>query len=267
MYNREREFKFLLYSFQPKELIELPTKWIIRCTTQSFTLWENFALHGHSRTLGDAVMQLPSISFYFKRFYLFVFRERGREREREGEKHYVVASHAPPHWGPALQPRHVPWLGIEPVTLLFASWHSIHWATPARACLPFVTGTCLSSQPIHNLSIKAQGFSSSFSWSYKNPHITIGESWEWCSNVTLVGAMGLWVTCSSSLLICPLILLMLGVPDVVFSSFDRFLLSSLPVWLGMSDRTHLIMGNSNYLKENLEENGAIYSKCWMKKVT
>ena len=30
-------------------------------------------------------------------FYLFIFRERGREGEREGEKHQsVVASHRPP---------------------------------------------------------------------------------------------------------------------------------------------------------------------------
>ena len=35
--------------------------------------------------------------FIFKRFYFFVFTERGRERVREGEKHqYVVASHTPP---------------------------------------------------------------------------------------------------------------------------------------------------------------------------
>ena len=32
-----------------------------------------------------------------------------------------------------LQPKHVLWLGIEPATLWFADWHSIHWATPARA--------------------------------------------------------------------------------------------------------------------------------------
>ena len=30
-------------------------------------------------------------------------------------------------------PRHAPWLGIKPVTPWFAGWHSIHWATPARA--------------------------------------------------------------------------------------------------------------------------------------
>ena len=35
--------------------------------------------------------------FIFKRFYLFIFRERRREGEREGEKHWcVVASHKPP---------------------------------------------------------------------------------------------------------------------------------------------------------------------------
>ena len=34
---------------------------------------------------------------FFKRFYLFIFRERGREEEREGEMHQcVVASRAPP---------------------------------------------------------------------------------------------------------------------------------------------------------------------------
>ena len=41
-------------------------------------------------------------------------------------------SHAP-HWGSGLQFRHVPWLGIELVTLWFAGQNSIHWATPARA--------------------------------------------------------------------------------------------------------------------------------------
>ena len=38
-----------------------------------------------------------------------------------------------PFWGPDLQPRHVPWLGIEPATLWFAGPHTVHWATPARA--------------------------------------------------------------------------------------------------------------------------------------
>ena len=37
------------------------------------------------------------ILFIFKRFYLFIFTERGREGEREGEKQQcVVASHVVP---------------------------------------------------------------------------------------------------------------------------------------------------------------------------
>ena len=37
------------------------------------------------------------LSFFFLRFYLFTFREKGREREQEGGKHQcVVATHAPP---------------------------------------------------------------------------------------------------------------------------------------------------------------------------
>ena len=31
-----------------------------------------------------------------------------------------------PNWGPGSQPRHVPWLGIEPAALWFTGWHSIH---------------------------------------------------------------------------------------------------------------------------------------------
>ena len=65
--------------------------------------------------------------FYFlKRFYLFIFRERGKEGER-GEKHQsVVASCVPPYRGPGLQPRHVPCLGIKLVTLWLIGWHSTH---------------------------------------------------------------------------------------------------------------------------------------------
>ena len=35
---------------------------------------------------------------FIKIFYLFIFREWGREREKEGEKHqHVAASHVPPN--------------------------------------------------------------------------------------------------------------------------------------------------------------------------
>ena len=75
-----------------------------------------------------------SFKNFWKRFYLFIFRERVKEGEREGEKYQcVVVSCTSHHWGPGPQSRHVPWLGFVWVTLWFIVWHSIHWVTPARA--------------------------------------------------------------------------------------------------------------------------------------
>ena len=36
---------------------------------------------------------------FFKRFYFFIFTEKGREREREGEKHQCVVASCTPHAG------------------------------------------------------------------------------------------------------------------------------------------------------------------------
>ena len=55
----------------------------------------------------------------FKRFNLFIFRDRGKEGEREGDKHQYVVASCEPQWGPGLQPTHVPQLGIELATLWF----------------------------------------------------------------------------------------------------------------------------------------------------
>ena len=43
-----------------------------------------------------------------------------------------------PCWRPRLRRRHVPLLGIKPVTLWFTGWCSIHWATPARVVTYFL---------------------------------------------------------------------------------------------------------------------------------
>ena len=76
--------------------------------------------------------------WFFTRFYLFYFLERGWEGERRGEKHQcVVASHVPPTGNLACNQGMCPRLGIEPVTFWFAGQHWIHWATPARASLWF----------------------------------------------------------------------------------------------------------------------------------
>ena len=46
---------------------------------------------------GCLVMQIHSFLSFFLDFYLFIFRERGKEGEREGEKQQcVVASRVPP---------------------------------------------------------------------------------------------------------------------------------------------------------------------------
>ena len=74
--------------------------------------------------------------FCFLRFYLFIFRERGREGEREGEKHQcVVLPFMCPLLGtwPATQASAL--TGGGTATRLFAGLCSIHWATPARAGL------------------------------------------------------------------------------------------------------------------------------------
>ena len=78
-----------------------------------------------------------SVSLYLCQHLLF--SERGGEGERNGEKHQCVRDTLisclsyHPNWGPGLQPRHVPWLGIELATFWFIGRHSVHWTTPARA--------------------------------------------------------------------------------------------------------------------------------------
>ena len=68
---------------------------------------------------------------------LFFYGERkgGRKRGRatltcERNINWLVASHNH-HWQPGLQPRHVPWLGIKPVTFRFVGCRSNQWVTPA----------------------------------------------------------------------------------------------------------------------------------------
>ena len=90
---------------------------------------------------------LPIYSWFYIRYflrdfiYLFLERGEGREKGRETlicERDIGCLSHAP-NWGPGLQPRHVPWLGTSDP--LVPSPHSIHWATRARAGLPFQSTT------------------------------------------------------------------------------------------------------------------------------
>ena len=64
---------------------------------------------------------VPVVIYLFLRFYLFIFRQRGREGETKGEKHQCVVASCTLTRDLAQQPRHVLWLGIEPATLWFTA--------------------------------------------------------------------------------------------------------------------------------------------------
>ena len=66
-------------------------------------------------------LQTPKINlfililFLFKHFiHLFLERGEGREKESERTINVWLPFSRAPYWGLGLQPRHVPWLGIEP---------------------------------------------------------------------------------------------------------------------------------------------------------
>ena len=88
---------------------------------------------------------------FFKKGFIYLFLEKGEGREKERERNINgVASHRCPTWGANLQPKHVPWLEIEPATLHFAGWCLTDWATPViRAHLPFKGFIFVSSIPIN----------------------------------------------------------------------------------------------------------------------
>ena len=74
------------------------------------------------------------IILFFKILFIYLYLERGKGGRKRGREISMCGClWCVPYWGPGPQPRHVPWLGIEPVTLWFTGWCSIHWATPARA--------------------------------------------------------------------------------------------------------------------------------------
>ena len=71
--------------------------------------------------------KLALVPYIFFRDFIYLFVERGEGREKERERNIICGCllHAP-YWGPGLQPRHVPYLGIKLAILWFAGWHSIH---------------------------------------------------------------------------------------------------------------------------------------------
>ena len=109
-----------------------------------------------------SLLHSPSLHITFflkKRFYLF-FREvkGGRKRRREISMSGCLS--CTPYWGLRSQPRHVPWLGIEPVTLWFSGRHSIHWTIPARAVYNLFGWASISLSDLSSSRIRSTSVSS-----------------------------------------------------------------------------------------------------------
>ena len=77
----------------------------------------------------------PVLYCCFLKDFIYLFLERGEGRERERETSMCGCLLFTPCWGPGRQPRHVPWMGIQPAMLWLASPRLTLWATPARTPL------------------------------------------------------------------------------------------------------------------------------------
>ena len=77
-------------------------------------------------------------------FLNFIYLFLGKGRRERGRDINVWLPLVCPQWGPGLQPRHVPWLGTELVTLWFAGPCPTHWGIPARAETMILNETLLT---------------------------------------------------------------------------------------------------------------------------
>ena len=77
------------------------------------------------------------------------------------EKHQSAASPMLLDWGLNPQSRHVPWSGIELVTLCFSKWYPTKWAAPVGAivysCLCVTSFTQHSVFEIHSIIVHVSG--------------------------------------------------------------------------------------------------------------
>ena len=88
------------------------------------------------------------LSIYHLSIYLFIDTGEGRNWRRETSMCGCLL--CAPYWGPGLQPRHVPWLGIEPVTHWFTGQHSIHDPhQPGLKCLLFLLSLLFKYSNLH----------------------------------------------------------------------------------------------------------------------
>ena len=79
---------------------------------------------------------------FFKRFYLFIFRERGWEGERAGEKHHCLVALTWPPLGTWPTTRTCALTGNPTSDPLVRGPCSVRWVTPARVVFIFFVLLC-----------------------------------------------------------------------------------------------------------------------------
>ena len=108
---------------------------------------------------GKSDVFLKYIGLFLKILFIYFYTEGKGGRKRGRETSMCGCLSHTRYWRPAPQPSHVPWQGIESVTLWFAVQHSIHWATPARAKSDiFITGwlVCLRVLSLRKVGISTR---------------------------------------------------------------------------------------------------------------
>ena len=107
-----------------------------------------------------AILTLRCISLYIYIYVyikiLFIYFWRGEKRGKETSMCGCLSHTC--NWGPGTRPRHVPRLGIEPATLWFAGWCSVH--EPRQPGLRCISRAEIGSVPVQEaLSHQALGIS------------------------------------------------------------------------------------------------------------
>ena len=134
--------------------------------------------------------------------YLFLGRREGREKERESNINMWLPLTCP-LLGPGPQPRHVPWLGIEPATLWFTGWCSIHLShtSQGKKCVS-LSGRITESGAVRHLNCEGQVLTEigwgSCGWRFLSHVLSTADTLmveSWAESTTLLKLFTLYLFC------------------------------------------------------------------------
>ena len=130
--------------FWPRQYL-LTSQYKIQRFSSFLSMWKDIYIYNsHPSILPNIItllFRLGEINIQCLHYFLkilFIFREEGKGGRKRGTETSVSCLLNAPNWEPGLQPRHVPWQGIKLANFWFANWHSLHWATPARASVRII---------------------------------------------------------------------------------------------------------------------------------